>query len=80
MLVLWGHDRLQRATLPTAVDEVWVADHWPDDAELRCQARCVQQLPLETRWDLSWTGPDGQVLAVLRGVHMHVLPEPAAQA
>jgi acyl transferase domain-containing protein/acyl carrier protein len=74
LAVLWGHERLGKESLPTAVRALRLLRPWPAGEAIRCEAVLLSQGKLATEWSLFFSDPAGALLAVIEGLTMHVLP------
>lgn len=74
LAILWGHAVAGRPSLPTGIGQVAVARPARPDESLRCTVRQGSHGPHSFTCDL-WLESGEELLAVLRDVEMHFLPQ-----
>ena len=75
LAVLWCQRMLGGASLPTAIEAVRLFTDWPVDGPLRCTLTGRIAKGSRSVSDAVFHGPDGTVVAELRGVETHLLPK-----
>jgi hypothetical protein len=78
---LWGIHMLGRPSLPTSLGEYRAYMPGPARGPVRCEVRARVAAKHRTLTDIRFLDDAGELLAELRGVEMHLLPEkrPAAE-
>ncbi|MDB5099240.1 MAG: polyketide synthase, partial [Cyanobacteria bacterium RYN_339] len=78
---LWGIHMLGRPSLPTSLGEYRAYFPGPARGPVRCEVRARVAAKHRTLTDIRFLDDAGELLAELRGVEMHLLPEkrPAAE-
>jgi acyl carrier protein/NADP-dependent 3-hydroxy acid dehydrogenase YdfG len=72
---LWGIHMLGRPSLPTALGEYRAYRSGPASGPVRCEVRARVAAKHRTLTDIRFLDDAGELLAELRGVEMHLLPE-----
>jgi acyl carrier protein/NADP-dependent 3-hydroxy acid dehydrogenase YdfG len=72
---LWGIHMLGRPSLPTALGEFRMYQPGPAHGPIRCEVRARVAAKHRTVTDIRFLDEFGELVAELRGVEMHLLPE-----
>ncbi|MGZ5051727.1 MAG: SDR family oxidoreductase [Methylobacter sp.] len=74
LAVLWGHEQIGGESLPTGMDAFYRYRPWPHGEAIVCEATCETRSSLMTQWTLLYRTAEGESLASIHGLKIHLLP------